>query len=100
MKHRMKKTGILISYFAKREEAREAFGKLQRKGHRRVAWVSKSAAGKVQTRDPFRRRRLWGAVVAFVLFGALAEAVSMWPAPMRMGVRWRRGRPPGCRWQC
>ena len=78
----VKKTGILVSYFAKRDEAREAFGKLLRKNHRRAAWVTKNAAGKVQIGDPFRLRRFWGAVVAIIIFGTLAEAVSMrlaWP---------------------
>ena len=46
------KTGVLISYFAKQDEARVAFGKLQRKGFRRTAWVSKNAAGKVEIRRP------------------------------------------------
>jgi cyclic beta-1,2-glucan synthetase len=58
---------------------------LRRKGHRRIAWVSKNPAGKVRTRDLFRRRRIWGAVSATVLFGALAEAMLMlpaWPASM------------------
>ncbi|MDF1501161.1 MAG: glucoamylase family protein [Anaerolineales bacterium] len=72
----MMKTGILISYFAERDEAREAFRKLNRKGHRRVAWVSKKSAGKIRTRDPFRLRRVFSTVLAIVLFGTLAEAVS------------------------
>ncbi|MFA5812133.1 MAG: glycosyl transferase, partial [bacterium] len=46
------KTGVLIGYFAKQDEARAAFIKLQRKGFRRAAWVSKSAAGKVETHGP------------------------------------------------
>jgi cyclic beta-1,2-glucan synthetase len=81
----MKKSGILIGYFAKPDEAREAFGHLQRKGHRRVAWVSKNAAGKVKTGDPFRRRRAKGAVIAMILLGALAGAISLrlaWPGPV------------------
>src|SRR5512136_2065142 len=83
----MKKTGILIGYFAKRGEAREAFAKLRRKGFRRVAWASKSESGKIQTRDPFRRRRIWTAVAAFILFGVPAQAISMWAAwPATMSV--------------
>ena len=50
----MTKTGILISYFTKRDDARESFGKLQRKGYRRVVLVSKGSEGKVRTRCPFR----------------------------------------------
>ena len=54
------KTGILIGYFAKHDEALEAFADLKRKGYRRVAWVSKSMEGIVRTGDPFRRRLVWG----------------------------------------
>ena len=81
----MKKTGILVSYFAERNEAQKAFGRLLRNGHRRVAWVSKSAAGKLQSRDPFRWYRLWGLAASIILFGALTEAISIllaWPAQM------------------
>ncbi|MFH0799880.1 MAG: glucoamylase family protein [Pseudomonadota bacterium] len=44
------KTGVLIGYFARQNEARAAFGKLKQKGFRRAAWVSKSAEGKVEAR--------------------------------------------------
>lgn len=80
-------TGTLIGYFATRDEAREAFRKLQRKGYPRVAWVSKSTEGKVQIGDPFRRHLVLGAAAAFILFGALAAVVSMvlaWPMPGRL----------------
>jgi len=79
------KTGILIGYFINRQEAREAFRRLQRQGYRRAAWVSKSAEGEIHARDPFHWRRILGAVIAFILFGALATVVSLsfqWPGPM------------------
>jgi len=84
------KTGILIGYFAKRDGAREAFRKLQRRGYRRAAWVSKSADGEVNTWDPFPWRRLSGAAVAFILFGTLAVVASVnlrWPGPTPSGLR-------------
>jgi cyclic beta-1,2-glucan synthetase len=73
------KTGALIAYFVNQEEAREAFGELRRRGYLRAAWLSKSADGKVRTGDPFPRRRVFGAAVAFILFGALAAAIAMRP---------------------
>ncbi|KPK69291.1 glycosyl transferase, partial [candidate division TA06 bacterium SM23_40] len=82
-------TGILIGYFAKREEARGAFKKLQRRGFRRAALVSKTADGNVVTRDPFRWRRIFGTAIAFILFGALAGVTSItlqWPAQIPGGA--------------
>src|SRR4030042_866242 len=79
------KTGILIGYYVKSQEAREAFRKLRRKGYRRVAWVSKNADGEIHTADPFHWRRIFGTAVAFILLGALATVVSLssqWPGPM------------------
>jgi cyclic beta-1,2-glucan synthetase len=69
------KTGILIGYFAKHDEALEAFANLKRKGYRRIAWVSKSMEGIVRIGDPFRRRLVLGAVLSFILFGVLATLV-------------------------
>ncbi len=79
------KKGILISYFAKPDEAREAFAKLQGESIRQIALVSKSVEGKLQKMDPFRRIWVVRAVLAIILFGVLAEAISMWlglPTPM------------------
>ncbi|MGO8733327.1 MAG: GH36-type glycosyl hydrolase domain-containing protein [Terriglobia bacterium] len=64
--------GILIGYFAKRDEARRALRKLQRTGFRRVALVSKTADGVVRTWDPFFWRRAFGVTLSFILFGVLA----------------------------
>ena len=83
--------GILIGYFAKRDEARRALRKLQRKGFRRAALVSKTADGDVRTCDPFLWRRAFGVTLAFILFGALAGVAFIglhWPEPI-LG----RGRP-------
>jgi cyclic beta-1,2-glucan synthetase len=80
--------GILIGYFAKQDAARRALRELQRRGSRRVALVSKTADGHIQTRDPFLRRQAFGVTAAFILCGAIAEAVAMslqWPMPIPIG---------------
>jgi cyclic beta-1,2-glucan synthetase len=77
--------GILIGYFAKRDEASRVLRKLQRKGFRRAALVSKTADGDVRTRDPFLWRRAFGATLTFVLFGVLAGVAFIglhWPEPI------------------
>jgi hypothetical protein len=82
-------TGILIGYFTKRDEARRAFRKLQRRGFRRAALISKTADGDVHIWDPFLRRRALGATIAFILFGVLAGAAAtilQWPEPTLSGV--------------
>ena len=80
--------GILIGYFAKRDEARGALRKLQRRGFRRAALVSKTADGDVHTWDPFLWRRAFGATLAFIPFGVLAGVASVslhWPEPILSG---------------
>ncbi|UCF05851.1 MAG: glycosyl transferase, partial [bacterium] len=82
-------TGILIGYFAKRDDARGVLKKLQRRGFRRAALVSKTTDGNVHTWDPFQRRRIFGAAIAFILFGVLAGITSIslqWPEPIPSGV--------------
>ncbi len=77
--------GILIGYFAKRDEARRALRKLQRTGFRRAALMSKTADGDVRTWDPFLWRRAFGATLTFVLFGVLAGVAFIglhWPEPI------------------
>jgi cyclic beta-1,2-glucan synthetase len=86
---RRMETGILIGYFAKRDEARGALRELQRRGFRRVALVSKTADGDVHTWDPFLWRRAFGGTMAFILFGVLAGVASIslhWPEPILSGV--------------
>ncbi len=82
-------TGILTAYFTKRDEARGVFKKLQRRGFRRAALVSKNADGRVHTWDPFQWRRIFGAAIAFILFGILtgfAYISLQWPEPILNGV--------------
>jgi cyclic beta-1,2-glucan synthetase len=82
------RAGILIGYFAKRDAARRALKKLQRIGFPRVAVVSKTADGHIQTRDPFLRRQAFMATTAFIFCGVIAEAAAMslqWPVPIPVG---------------
>ena len=71
------KTGILVGYFINRDEAREAFMELGRRGYHRVSWVGKNTGGEVKVGDPFPKRRIFGAAVSFILFGCLAVIISM-----------------------
>jgi len=73
----LNRSGILISYFVNRDEANDAYLKLQRKGHHRIALVEKSPTGEVRTTDPFQRRRTLFAILAVVLFWMLAETVLL-----------------------
>ena len=70
------KTDILIAYFVKAGDAREAIRALKRSGYRRVAWVQKSVKGEVQTGDPFRWRQMGWACAAFLLCGILTALLS------------------------
>src|SRR5271169_4754979 len=69
--------GVLIGYFGKRDEAREALKELRRKGYRRAAMVSKGADGEVRRFDPFRRRLVFGAAVAFIACGTIASILAV-----------------------
>ena len=80
------KAGILTAYFARRDEARAALRLLGRKGFHRAALIHQGTNGGVHTLDPFLRRRCLGVILAAVLFGGLAAAVSLlfhWTAPGR-----------------
>ena len=61
-----------MAYFAERHEARRAIRKLRSQGFRRAALVHKTAAGEVQTQDPFRWRGVFGTILTAILFGSLA----------------------------
>ncbi|MEK6756938.1 MAG: glycosyl transferase, partial [Bacteroidota bacterium] len=74
--------GILLSYFARQNEARGALRQLQKRGFRRAALVYKTADGDVHTRDPFLWRRALGVTFATLLFGGFAGVASLvlsWP---------------------
>ncbi|MFW6181494.1 MAG: glycosyl transferase, partial [Spirochaetota bacterium] len=79
------RTGILVGYFAGRQEARDAFRKLRGRGYFRAAWVSRGTEGEMHAGDPFPWYRICGAAAAFILLGGAAAAVwpgFWWPAPM------------------
>ena len=71
------KTGILIAYFIKHDEARKSFRKLLRQGYRRIALGTRHADTEVRIWDSFLRQRLFWSVLAFILFGVLAAAASL-----------------------
>jgi len=81
--------GILISYFARQNEARRALRELERKGFRRAAFVHKTADGDVHTWDPFLWRRALWVILATILFGGFAAVVSLilpWPESHLIGT--------------
>ena len=67
------KTGTLIAYFSKQEEAAKAYKKLRRKGYRRSAWLGRSSDGSVVTTAPF----IWWRVFGMIVFMVFASFVSM-----------------------
>ncbi len=69
---RDRQTGLLLGYFVERHEARSAIRKLRSKGFRRAALVHKTAAGVIQTQDPFLWRCVFGTILMAILFGGLA----------------------------
>jgi cyclic beta-1,2-glucan glucanotransferase len=69
--------GLLISYFARQEEARKALQLLEKRGFRRAALAYKSADGEVHTRDPFIWRRAVGVIIIALLCGGLAGVASL-----------------------
>jgi cyclic beta-1,2-glucan synthetase len=64
--------GILIGYFAKQEEARNALRMLRQHGFSRTTLVHKHADGEVQIKAPFVWHRMLIATSAACLFGAIA----------------------------
>ena len=81
-------SGVLLGYFGKQDEARKAFRQLWGMGYRRAAWVAKDADGDIHIWDPFPWRRGLSAILAFIVFGALASGVSFslqWASPALWG---------------
>ncbi len=71
------KTGILIGYFSKQDEAMAAFKNLRRKGFRRAALVSKNDEGQMIEHDPFRRTCVIWTSATFLLLSLIAIISSM-----------------------
>ncbi len=83
------KAGILISYFATSNDAREATRELNKKGFLRVALVHKTRGGVIRTWDPFLRRRIIGTILAVLLFAglpAIAAIVFQWQQWISIGT--------------
>ncbi len=68
------KTGTLIAYFSKQEEAAKAYKKLRRKGYRRSAWLVKSSDGSVNNTAPFIWWRVFG-MIAFMIFASFVSMI-------------------------
>ncbi len=69
--------GLLLGYFAERQEARRAIRKLRSKGFRRAALVHKTPAGEIITQDPFRWRRFYGTILTAILFGGFSGGLFL-----------------------
>lgn len=69
------KTGILVAYFARQTEGREAFQKLRRRGCRRGAWLSRGLDGNVRAGGGSRWHRVFRTLAAFALFATLAAVI-------------------------
>jgi hypothetical protein len=70
----MKRTGLLHSYFPKREDAKQALRHLRRRQFRRALLLHRTSQGQLQIQDPARLSRvlgvlLGGILLASVLFG-------------------------------
>jgi len=70
--------GILIGYFAKKDEARKSLRDLAQQGFHRAVLVHKGTGGDVHYSDPFLRYRAIGMFIFALLCGATAEmAISV-----------------------
>jgi len=69
--------GILIGYFAKRDDARGALRELAQQGFTRTALAHKGTGGDVQVADPFFRRRALGATLAAILSGGIGGIAAL-----------------------
>ncbi len=92
-RRRRMEAGALVGYFGNPDEARKAVAQLRRKGYPRVACARKHTDGSVHIMDPFVSRRAFGAVLAFILFGALASVVVSSLNPPDPGI-WGAGALP------
>ena len=76
------RAAILAAYFAKRDEAAGALGKLRRRGFRRIALMHKATNGEVHAGDPFLLHRTLVALLAAAVFALVSLAASLvleWP---------------------
>jgi cyclic beta-1,2-glucan synthetase len=74
--------GILISYFAKQDEARKALRILAGHGFSHTALIHKDTDGNVHIADPFLWRRALWATLAACLFGVIGRTAALildWP---------------------
>ena len=72
----MLRAGLLLGYYARREDARSALQALRRKGFLRLALLHRPAEGKVRLIDPPRRTRAAFISLSGLLLGAASAAFS------------------------
>jgi len=65
-------SAVLIGYFSKQEEGRQALRELTRQGYSRIALVHKGLAGDIHVTDPFLRRLALRVGMAACLSGGVA----------------------------
>jgi cyclic beta-1,2-glucan synthetase len=65
-------SAVLIGYFTKQEEGRDALRELIRQGYSRIALVHKGLTGEIRVTDPFLRRLAFRIGVAACLSGVAA----------------------------
>lgn len=61
-------SGVLTAFFSKREDARRAFRKLDRREFRRLALIYKTEEGVISIHDRFLWHRIFGTVFSAILF--------------------------------
>jgi len=71
------KVGILIGYFAQRDDARRAQRELERQGFSRIALAYKDSDGAVHSAIPFLRIRTFWSVLTGLLAGGIAGVVAL-----------------------
>lgn len=81
--------GFLISYFARKNEARGAIRNLRKRHFRHTALVHKTAEGAIHTWAPFFWCRALGVTLAATLSGAFAGVASLvfkWPQSLPVEI--------------
>jgi len=76
------RAGLLLGYYARREDARSALQALRRKGYLRLALLHRPAEGKVRLIDPPRRTRVAFILLCGLLLGGTTAALNFRPSSL------------------
>ena len=79
--------GLLLGYYARREDARSALQALRRKGYLRLALLHRPAEGRVRLIDPPRRTRVAFILLCGLLLGGTTAALNFRPSSLPMDGR-------------